>query len=243
MSSKHIAITESIEAYIEAVSGREPPVLARLRQETATMPAAMMQITPLQGQFMQVLLQAIGARRIVEIGVFTGYSSLAMALALPPDGHLTALDISEEYTAVARRYWQEAGVADRIDLRLAPAAESLDALLSEAGPGHFDAAFIDADKEGYPLYWEKCLELLRDGGLIMVDNTLFSGLVTPEWDDEALNRRWAGRPEDRRQGMMSSVKSIRAFNEKVGQDPRVSLALLPFGDGLTVAYKRPAAVA
>lgn len=239
MSAKHIAITEAIDDYVDAVSSREPEILARLREETATMPAAMMQITPLQGQFMQVLLQAIGARRVLEIGVFTGYSSLAMALALPPDGGIVALDVSEDYTAVARRYWQQAGVADRIDLRLAPAAESLDALMAEGMAGTFDAAFIDADKENYPLYWERSLELLRDGGLIMVDNTLFSGLVTPEWSDAALAERWSDHPPERRDGLKQMVESIRAFNEIAGRDPRVSMAMLPVGDGLTVAYKRP----
>lgn len=241
MSAKHIAITPQIDRYIDAVANREPDILARLRDETAAMPMAMMQITPLQGQFMQVLLQAIGARRVLEIGVFTGYSSLAMALALPPDGEIVALDVSEEYTEVARRYWREAGVAERIDLRLAPASQSLEALIADGQTGTFDAVFIDADKENYPLYWEKSLTLLRDGGLIMVDNTLFSGLVTPEWTDAALAERWAERPPETRDSMTQMIHSIRAFNEIAGRDPRVSMAMLPVGDGLTVAYKRPAA--
>lgn len=243
MSGKHLALTDSIEGYLDAVAGREAPVLARLREETASHPAAMMQITPLQGQFMQTLLQAIGARQVLEIGVFTGYSSLAMALALPADGRIVALDVSEEYTAMARRYWDEAGVADKVELRLAPALDSLDALLADGMAGRFDAAFIDADKENYLSYWEKSLELVREGGLIMVDNTLYSGLVTPEWDDTALAERWSGRDDRFRAISHLNVRSIRAFNEAIGQDSRVSLSMLPIGDGLTLAVKRPTAFA
>lgn len=240
MSAKHLALTDAIAGYIDHVAGREAAALTRLREETATHPHAMMQITPLQGQFMQLLLQAAGARRFLEIGVFTGYSSLAMALALPDDGHIVALDVSEEYAAIARRHWAEAGMAGRIELRLAPAAESLDALLADGEAGHFDAAFIDADKENYPLYWEKSLELVRPGGLIMVDNTLFSGLVTPEWNEAKLRQRWseAGRDAARQQGMLQVVEAIRAFNEGLRTDDRVTLSMLPIGDGLTLAVKR-----
>ena len=172
---------------------------------------------------MDLLVELIGARRTLEIGTFTGYSALAVALALPPDGRVVACDINEETAAVARRYWAEAGVADKIDLRLAPAGETLAGLIAEGRAGSFDFAFIDADKQGYDAYYEACLELLRPGGLIAVDNVLWDGAVAdPERDDP-------------------DTRAIRALNEKIRDDRRVSLSLLPIGDGLTLARKRPAA--
>ncbi len=219
MSSRTIQVTEAIDNYIHTVSLREPDVLRRLRAETAPIKFAGMQISPEQGQFMALLVRLIGARRTLEVGTFTGYSALAVALALPADGQVVACDISKEWTAVGKRYWQEAGVAGKIDLRLAPALETLDRLIRErAAP--FDFAFIDADKENYDGYYERALKLVRPGGIIAIDNVLWSGAVAdPERDD----------PETR---------AIDALNRKLHADERVDFSLLPIGDGLTVAMRR-----
>ena len=175
MSNRSIVLTDSLYEYMNDVALREPPLLLALREETAELTQRSMQISPEQGQFMALLARLIGARRCLEIGVFTGYSSLATALALPDDGRIIACDVSEEWTAVARRYWQRAGVEHKIDLRLAPATESLDALVAEGQGGTFDFAFIDADKTNYLAYYERTLALLRTGGLVLIDNTLWSG--------------------------------------------------------------------
>jgi predicted O-methyltransferase YrrM len=179
-----------------------------------------MQIAPEQGQFMALLVRLLGARRCLEVGVFTGYSTLAVALALPPEGRVIACDISAEYTAIARRHWDAAGVAGRIELRLGPAADTLDALLAAGGAGSYDFAFIDADKPAYPAYYERCLALLRPGGLIAVDNTLWGGAVADPADQEA------------------DTRAIRAFNGRLHGDARVDLSLAPIGDGLSLARKR-----
>ena len=205
--------------YILETSLREPEVLTRLREETARMPRARMQVAPDQGQFLGLLVRLIGARRIVEVGTFTGYSSTAMALALPADGKLVACDVSEEFTAVARRYWTEAGVADRIELRLAPAVDTLDALIAAGGAGSFDMAFIDADKTNYANYYERCLTLLRPGGLVAVDNVLWDGAVVDPADTG----------ED--------TLAIRAFNTAMKTDSRVVQSMLSIADGLTLAVK------
>jgi len=220
MSNKTFTLSESLYQYLTGVSLRESALMTRLREETAGDPMARMQIAPEQGQLMALLVQLMGARRTLEVGVFTGYSSLAVAQALPSDGHIVACDISERWTAVARRYWQEAGVADKIDLRLAPALQTLDDLLTAGEAGRFDFAFIDADKENYPHYFERCLALLRPGGLIAVDNVLWSGRVADESDSEP------------------DTVAIRAFNRQLHTDERISLSLLPIGDGLTLALKR-----
>jgi caffeoyl-CoA O-methyltransferase len=179
-----------------------------------------MQISPEQGQFMALLVKLIGARRTLEIGVFTGYSALSVALALPDDGKIVACDVNEEWTTMARKFWQKAGVAHRIDLRLAPALQTLDALLAEGGAGQYDFAFIDADKTGYAAYYERCLQLMRRGGLIAVDNTLWSGsVVDPSVQDD-------------------DTRALRAFNDQLHGDERIDLSLLPVGDGLTLARKR-----
>ena len=184
------------------------------------MPLAIMQITPEQAALMAMLVELIGARRCIEIGVYTGYSALAVALAMPTDGRLIACDINEEWTAVASRYWTEAGIADNIDLRLAPAGETIAALIDEGEAGRFDFAFIDADKENYDAYYEGCLRLLRPGGLIAIDNVLwFGNVINPAKDD-------------------ADTQAIRALNEKIGKDERVSVAMVPIGDGLTLARKR-----
>ncbi|MEH2178307.1 O-methyltransferase [Nostoc sp.] len=221
MSKQSIGLDNQLYNYLLSVSLREPEILGRLRQETANHPRSGMQISPEQGQLMRLLVQLIGAKKTLEVGVFTGYSSLSVALALPTDGKIIACDVSEEFTAIARRYWLEAGVADKIDLRLAPALETLDRLLATGQAETFDFAFIDADKENYDGYYERSLQLVRPGGLIAIDNVLWSGQVADE------------------QNQNQSTQAIRALNEKLHHDERVTLSLVPIGDGLTLAIKRP----
>jgi len=213
-------LSESVLKYLCSVSLREPPILRRLREETERHPDASCQIPPEHGQFLSLLLQLMGARNVIEVGVFTGYSSLAMALALPSDGRIIACDISEEYTAIARRYWHAAGVDHMIHLRLAPALDTLNELLSKGGQGRFDFVFIDADKTGYEAYYERALELVRPGGLIMADNTLWSGRVA---DDKDISK---------------DTLALRAFNKRLHGDSRIALSLVPIGDGVTLALKR-----
>jgi len=220
MSRRSISLTDSLYDYLLSVSLREPDLLRQLREETAKDPSARMQISPEQGQFMALLARLMGARRCLEIGVFTGYSSLAVALALPDDGRILACDVSERWTAVARRYWAAAGVAHKIELRLAAALETLERLLGSGAAGTFDFAFIDADKENYVGYYERVLELLRPGGLVVVDNTLWSGRVADPENAEA------------------DTVAMRHFNEHLHRDERVDLSLVPVGDGLTLARKR-----
>ncbi len=219
MTARSAFLDERVQEYIVEATVDEHPVLARLRAETAPMPNAGMQIGADQGRFMQFLAQTIGARRYVEVGVFTGYSALAVALALPADGKILACDINENYTAIARRYWREAGIEEKIDLRLAPAMETLDAAL-QTEPESFDLAFIDADKENVDSYYERSLGLLRTGGIIMVDNVLWGGRVAdPSENDE-------------------DTVALRALNAKASHDPRVDAVLLSVGDGLLLARKR-----
>ena len=220
MSNQTINVTAEIYRYILDVSLREPLILAELRRRTADHPRMTMQISPEQGQLMALLVRLSGARRCLEIGVFTGYSSLAVALALPDDGRVVACDVSEEYTRMARDFWSRAGVEDKIQLHLAPALETLDDLLAQGQAGAFDFAFIDADKGNYLAYYERSLELLRPGGLIAVDNTLWSGrLVAPAADD-------------------ADSIALDAFNRQLHGDERVDLSLVPIGDGLTLVRKR-----
>ncbi|HIM42904.1 MAG TPA: methyltransferase domain-containing protein [Rhodospirillales bacterium] len=220
MSSRTIVLNDALYEYLLSVSLREPDVLCRLREETAKMPQHNMQISPEQGQFMALLVELTGARKCLEVGTFTGYSTLSLALALPEDGQIVACDISEEFTSRAKPYWQEAGVAGKIDLRLGPALETLDALIADGESGAFDFAFIDADKVNYQGYFQRALDLIRRGGLILVDNVLWSGaVVDPARDDE-------------------DTEAIRAFNKARAGDPRISLSLVPIGDGLTLARKR-----
>jgi caffeoyl-CoA O-methyltransferase len=220
VTRRSISLTDEVYDYLVGASVREPEVLRRLRDETARLEQSAMQIGPEQGQLMALLLELIGARDVLEIGTFTGYSALVMARALPDDGRLVACDVSEEWTATARRYWKEAGVEHKIDLRLAPAVETLDALLEEGRAGSFDFVFIDADKSSYDAYYERSLELLRRGGLVAIDNVLWSGRVADPGDDD----------ED--------TVALRALNAKLRDDERVSLSLVPIGDGLTLAMKR-----
>ena len=220
MSSRTIVLNDALYEYLLSVSLREPDVLCRLREETAKMPQHNMQISPEQGQFIALLVELTGARKCLEVGTFTGYSTLSVALALPEDGQIVACDISEEFTSRAKPYWQKAGVAGKIDLRLGPALETLDALIADGESGAFDFAFIDADKVNYQGYFQRALDLIRRGGLILVDNVLWSGaVVDPARDDE-------------------DTEAIRAFNQARAGDPRISLSLVPIGDGLTLARKR-----
>ena len=219
MTNKSLGLSDRLYDYLVAVSVREPDVLTQLRQETASHPMSQMQIAPEQGQFMALLIQLLGAKKTLEIGVFTGYSALVVALALPEDGRVVACDVSEEYTAIARRYWAQAGVAHKIDLRIAPALETLDQLLAAGEANTFDFAFIDADKSGYDAYYERSLALVRSGGLIAIDNVLWSGRVA---DPAVTDNR---------------TEKIRALNQKLHGDDRVSLSLVPIGDGLTLARK------
>jgi len=220
MSLKSLGLSEELADYVARVGFREPAVMARLREETARMPNSNMQIAREQAALMSLLVELIGARRCLEVGTFTGYSSLAVALALPPEGRLICCDISEEWTSVARRYWSEAGVADRVELRLGPALTTLDGLLAAGAGGTFDFAFLDADKVHYPTYYERLLGLLRPGGLLAIDNVLWEGdVIRPEVDN-------------------ADVRAIRALNLTIATDPRVSIALLPIADGVTLARKR-----
>lgn len=220
MSLKFLELDATLHAYLLDQSLREPDVLAQLRQETAQHPMAQMQVAPEQGQFLALLVELIHAKKALEIGVFTGYSSLAVALALPPGGRIVACDVSEEYTAIAQKYWRLAGVADKIDLRLAPAADTLAQLLDSGEANSFDFAFIDADKSSYDAYYEMTLRLVRPGGLIAIDNVLWSGRVA---EPECLDTR---------------TKHIRALNQKIHRDERVSMSLVPIADGVTLARKR-----
>ena len=219
MQKKDLGLDQQLYEYLLSVSVKEAAVLQKLREETANHPGAIMQIAPEQGQFMALLVQLLGAKKTLEIGVFTGYSSLVVALALPAEGKIIACDIDEESTAIARRYWQQAGVTDKIDLRIAPALETLDKLIEQGQTNTFDFAFIDADKRNYENYYEKCLQLIRPGGLIAVDNVLWFGRVIDPQD------------EDKR------TIAIRAFNQKLSQDQRVKISLVPIADGLTLALK------
>jgi caffeoyl-CoA O-methyltransferase len=220
MPKRSLDLDDGLYDYLLEASLRESKILRRLREETAAMPMSMMQISPEQGQFMGLIIELIGARRCLELGVFTGYSSLSVAMALPDDGHITACDVCEEFTSVARRYWAEAGVAHKIDLCLAPALDTLDALLAEGADETYDFAFVDAVKTEYADYYERLLKLIRPGGLIAVDNVLWGGAVADPADND----------ED--------TVAIRAFNEKLRDDPRVTTSLLPLADGLTLARKR-----
>lgn len=220
MSSSSFLLGEALAGYYAGVAVRESGVLAALRAETAKMPMARMQIAPEQGQLLAMLVRLIGAKRCLEVGTFTGYSALAVADALPGDGSLLACDVSEEWTAVARRYWKQAGVDRKIRLVLAPALQTLDAELRDGRAGTYDFAFIDADKTAYLDYYERCLALLRANGLVAVDNTLWSGRVADPAVQDA------------------DTRALRAFNAQVAQDQRVDLCLVPIADGLTLLRKR-----
>jgi len=219
MSSCTINLSESLYAYLLSVSLREPTLFARLREETSRLPLARMQISPEQGQFMRLLIELTGAKLAIEIGTFTGYSALAVASAMPANGKLITCDVDEEATAIARRYWAEAGLAGKIELRLGPAVETLDALIA-TNMESFDFGFIDADKENYDAYYERLLRLIRPGGLIAIDNVLWNGKVADPAQTDV------------------DTESIRRLNAKLKSDQRVTLSMLPLGDGLTLARVR-----
>lgn len=220
MSSKTLNLTPSLYDYMLSVSLREPAILKSLREETAKLPSSVMQISPEQGQFMALLIGLMGAKKTLEIGVYTGYSSLAVALALPDNGQIIACDISTETSAIAKRYWIKAGVEQKIDLKIAPALQTLDQLIEQGASNTFDFAFIDADKYNYANYYERSLSLVRPGGLILIDNVLWSGKVADPKDHD------------------KQTEAIRQLNAMIYQDERVNISLLPIGDGLTLAQKR-----
>jgi len=220
MTRRSLDLTDELYDYLLEISLREPPVMTRLRAETAAMPRAGMQIAPEQGQFMGLLVELIGARLCLELGTFTGYSALAIAEALPPDGRLICCDMDAEATALAERYWAEAGLSDRIQLRLGQALDTLAEIEREYPPGSFDLVFIDADKQPYDRYYETALRLLRRGGLVLLDNVLWMGRVA----DPARND--------------PDTAALKRLNQKIHGDARVSLSVLPLGDGLTIARKR-----
>lgn len=218
--STSIGLDDTLRAYLISDGMREHPVLTRLREETQRMQHASMQVAPEEGALLAMLVRLLDARRVLEIGTFTGYSSTAMALAMPPDGRITCCDVSREWTDVARRAWTDAGVADRVELRLGPGVETLSDLLAAGEAGSYDLAFIDADKANYDAYYEGALRLVRAGGLITIDNVLWSGRVAdPSVNDE-------------------DTSAIRALNSKIAADPRVDVVMLPVADGLTVARIR-----
>ena len=220
MANRTLNLSENLYAYFQSVSLRDDPILEALRVETSSLPGAIMQIAPEQGQFMHLLARIAGVRKALEIGVYTGYSALCVARALPDDGQLVACDINAEWTAVARRYWERACVADKIDLHLKPACETLEDLLKAGANGTFDFSFIDADKENYRLYYEHALELTKPGGLILIDNVLWSGKVADVDVNDA------------------DTSAIRKLNQQLYDDERVDFATLPLGDGLTITVKR-----
>ena len=221
MSNQSIGLSDPLYQYLLANSVREPEILAKLRAETVEHPLGNMQISPEQGQLMGLLVQLISAKKCLEIGVFTGYSSLVVALNLPADGQIIACDVSDEFTSIARKYWQEAGVSNKINLHIAPALETLDRLIYNGESGTFDFAFIDADKNNYAAYYDRCFQLVRQGGLILVDNVLWYGNVA----DPAMDK-------DPR------TQAIKQINQQIYHDDRVQISLIPIGDGLTIARKK-----
>jgi len=220
MSQSTPGFEPALRAYLDTISPPEPPILSQLRQETAALPAGLMQISPGQGQLLGLLVQLSQAKRVLEIGVFRGYSSLAMALHLPPQGRLIACDVDAQATAIAQHYWQQAGVRDKIQLRLAPALETLSELIATGQAGSFDLVFIDADKRLYEQYYEMSLQLLRPGGLVAINNTLWQGRLWQEADHSL------------------RTEAMRRFNQKLRHDKRIYLSILPLGDGMSLALKR-----
>jgi predicted O-methyltransferase YrrM len=220
MSNRTIQLNDRLYTYLQSVAVREPEILAQLRAETNQHPQAIMQIAPDQGQFMGLLVQLLGVKKAIEVGTFTGYSALVMALAMPEGGCLITCDVNPQDTAIAQHYWAAAGVSDKIDLRLGPAIDTLQNLLNQGAANTFDLAFIDADKSNYPHYYEACLKLLRPGGLVLIDNVLWSGDVA---DLNITDQR---------------TTILRELNSQIHQDDRVNISLLPIGDGLTLAMKK-----
>ena len=219
MSSGILSYTSSLRQYVWQYGLREHPALKELRTETEKLPSSMMQICPEQGALMGNLIRLIAAKKTIEVGTYTGYSAMAVALALPDDGEVVACDVSEEWTSVAKKAWEKAGIANKIDLQLAPASNTLDALLAEGKEGSFDFAFIDADKTNYQIYYEQCFKLIRQGGVIVIDNVLWGGAVTDSNRNDA------------------DTEAIRDLNQFIATDERVTISMITVGDGLTVAVK------
>ena len=219
MSSGILSYTSSLRQYVWQYGLREHPALKELRTETEKLPSSMMQICPEQGALMGNLIRLIAAKKTIEVGTYTGYSAMAVALALPDDGEVVACDVSEEWTSVAKKAWEKAGIANKIDLQLAPASNTLDALLAEGKEGSFDFAFIDADKTNYQIYYEQCFKLIRQGGVIVIDNVLWGGAVTDSNRNDA------------------DTEAIRELNQFIATDKRVSPSMIPVGDGLTLSVK------
>ena len=237
MSANLLAMNDELYAYLDSVSDREPAVLRALREETQKDPRFNMAVSPMEGQFLGVLVRMLAPKKICEVGVYTGYSSLSMALALPPGAHIWCFDVSEPWTSVAKKHWKAAGVDSRITLRLAPGAESMQWLLDTGHRGTFDLVFVDADKPSYPKYWELAHELLRTGGTLIADNTMFQSFVPPRITDADVRAKIANRPPAVQDEIVASLHAIRAFNKQVHADKRFAISLVPVGDGMTFAVK------
>ena len=237
MSANLLAMNDELYAYLDSVSDREPAVLRALREETQKDPRFNMAVSPMEGQFLGVLVRMLAPKKICEVGVYTGYSSLSMALALPPGAHIWCFDVSEPWTSVAKKHWKAAGVDSRITLRLAPGAESMQWLLDTGHRGTFDLVFVDADKPSYPKYWDLAHALLRTGGTIIADNTMFQSFVPPRMTDADVRAKIANRPPAVQDEIVGSLHAIRAFNKQVHADKRFAISLVPVGDGMTFAVK------
>jgi caffeoyl-CoA O-methyltransferase len=237
MSANLLAMNDELYAYLDSVSDREPAALRALREETMKDPRFNMAVSPMEGQFLGVIVRMLNAKKICEVGVYTGYSSLSMAMALPPGGHIWCFDVSEPWTNVAKKHWKAAGIADRITLRLAPGADSMQWLIDGGHAGTFDLVFIDADKPSYHKYWDLAHRLLRTGGTIIADNTMFQSFVPHRVSDADVRAKVANRPPEVQDEIVGSLHAIRAFNKQVHGDKRFAISLVPVGDGMTFAVK------
>jgi predicted O-methyltransferase YrrM len=237
MSADLLKMNDELYAYLYSVSDRETPLQRELREETKKDPRFNMAVSPLEGQFLGVLVRAMAPKKICEVGVFTGYSSLAMAMALPAGAHIWAFDVSEIWTNVAKKYWKKAGVESRITLKLAPAVDSLKALVDSGHAGTFDLVFIDADKPSYPQYWDYAHTLLRTGGTVIADNTMFQGFVPASVSDADVKAKFAHYPPEAQNEVVKAAHGVRAFNKRVNDDKRFAISLVPVGDGMTFGVK------
>jgi len=237
MSAELLRMNDELYAYLYSVSDRETPLQRELREETRRDPRFNMAVSPLEGQFLSVLVQAMAPKKICEVGVFTGYSSLAMAMVLPPGGHIWAFDVSDVWTNVARKYWQKAGVDSKITLKLAPAVDSMKALVESGHAGTFDLIFIDADKPSYAQYWDLAHTLLRTGGTVIADNTMFQGFVPASVTDDDVRKRFSHYPPEAQAEVVKAAHAVRAFNKRIHDDKRFAISLIPVGDGMTFGVK------
>jgi predicted O-methyltransferase YrrM len=237
MSVNLLKMTDELYGYLDSVNDREPPALRALREESMKDPRFNMAVSPMEGQFLSVLVRMLAPKKICEVGVYTGYSSLSMALALPPGGHIWCFDVSEPWTSIAKKHWKVAGVDSKITLRLAPGADSMQWLLDTGHAESFDLIFVDADKPSYHKYWELAHALLRKGGTIIADNTMFQAFVADSVTDPDIKKRFAHYPPEIQQEVVNSAHAIRAFNKKAHADTRFAIALVPVADGMTFAVK------